>query len=268
MTGRVIVVGSLNLDTVLRLPHLPRPGETVAAPTKVVLPGGKGGNQAVAAARAGAEVLMLGAVGPDGGRYLAHLKASGVETTHIDTVPDTPTGSAVVLTDAAGDNIVVVSEGANAHVQPALDDLGLSNDDVVSLQFELPHHTVFSAAKQAKEAGATVLVNPSPWRPADDILALADVIVVNELEAAELGDTVPASRRCTTLGARGARWGELSVAATRLEPVDTTGAGDSFTGTLAALLATGHAKETALRRAVAAAGGVCGKSGAQQWRSV
>ena len=269
MNGRVIIIGSLNIDTVLEVDSHPRVGETIHAIMATTMPGGKGGNQATAAATAGASVVMVGAVGADGDRYLRHLALCGVDTRLTAVVPGA-SGAATVIVNARGDNSIIVSEGSNAHVDLSqLERITLTSSDVVSLQFELPRGVVRGAAQWASDAGATLIVNPSPWRrDVDDVLRLADVIVVNELEAAQLGDDALAEKVCITRGPAGAVWGGLSVPAPKIEPVDTTGAGDAFTGTLAALLAQGVEREPALQDAVEAASGACLSSGAQAWRSL
>lgn len=270
MMGRVIVVGSLNIDTVLRVARHPRPGETVHALGAQSVPGGKGGNQAAAAADAGAETVFVGAVGDDGARYLRHLQAGGVDVSGVQRCTDIGTGAASVVVDDRGENSIIVLEGANGRVRAAqLDALDLCEGDVVSLQFELPDAVNAEVAARASRRGATVLINPSPWRESrTDVLALADVVIVNEIEAEQLGDVVSADALCITAGAAGARWGGLAAAAPRIEPVDTTGAGDRFAGTLAAMLARGSTRQEALERAVAAASEACLRHGAQQWRSV
>jgi len=270
MTGRVIVVGSLNVDTILGVTDHPRPGETVHALSAQTLPGGKGGNQAVAAAAAGSPTIMIGAVGADGARYLRHLRAAGVDVHGIRVLDDALTGAASVVVDARGENSIIVSEGANAAVVAAqLDAVNLRADDVVSLQFELPPEIVSEVASRAAAAGATVLINPSPWRSdATDVLAHADIVIVNELEAEQLGGMVATERLCVTAGGDGARWSEIAAQAPKIVPVDTTGAGDCFAGTLAAHLAQGATRERALDAAVRAASDACLRHGAQQWRSV
>lgn len=269
MSGRVFVVGSLNIDTVHTVPAHPRVGETIHAVTTTTVPGGKGGNQAVAAAAAGAPTIMVGAVGDDGGRYLEHLGCAGVDTSGVRRAAGVATGAATVIVNAEGDNSIIVTYGANGAVSAEqLAAIALRPGDVVSLQFELRDDVLRAAATWAKEAGATLIVNPSPWRAGlDEVLALADVVLVNELEAADLPAAVPAERICLTLGGDGARWGDLCASAPAISPVDTTGAGDAFAGTLSARLALGSPRAQALQEAVAAASELCLRHGAQQWRS-
>lgn len=254
MATRVCVVGSVNLDSVFTVAALPAPGETVLGSAPSAHPGGKGANQAVAAARAGADVSFVGAVGDDdaGERLRRHLQANRVGTEGLTTVPG-PSGSAVITVDPAGENTIVVAPGANASLTV---DAGLeliAGSDVLLLQLEIPLATATAAARAAQQAGATVMVNVSPIRgDLTELAGLTDVAVVNETESAQFDHRVP--HRVVTLGARGARYtgagGNLDVPSPRVEPVDTSGAGDVFAGVLAAGWADGM--ESALRRACVA----------------
>jgi len=250
MAARVCVVGSVNIDTVYAVAALPAPGETVLATAQSTHPGGKGANQAVAAARAGARVQFVGAVGDDaaGARLRAHLDSNGVDTAGLVTLPG-PSGSAIITVDAAGENTIVVAPGANAALTP--ETLGpIDGCDVLLLQLEIPLSTALAAARQARSAGVTVILNASPV--GGDLAELAgytDVAVVNESESARFHHQVP--HLVVTLGARGARHrgpgGTRTVAAPVLRAVDSTGAGDVFAGVLAAEWAggIGHAVERA-----------------------
>jgi ribokinase len=267
--GRVFVVGSVNLDTITVVPSLPRPGETVRASATRTAPGGKGANQAAAAAAAGAEVRLLGRVGADaaGRRLRAHLEARGVDCALLRD-DAAPTGAALVVVDESAENLIVVRGGANDAVAAA-DLAGLVQElrpgDVVSLQFELPDAVVQEALAQASRAGATSILNPSPWRDRPELLAAADVVVVNEIEALALGSRIGDERVCVTAGSAGARWGGHHVEAPAIVPVDTTGAGDAFTGALAAGLAAGAPPLEALTGAVAAGSEACLRAQAQEW---
>jgi ribokinase len=256
---RVCVVGSLNMDMGFDVDTLPHPGETVLASSARSTPGGKGANQAVAAARAGAQVRLVGATGddPSGAQLRAHLTANRVSTDGLITVGG-PSGAAVVVVDAAGENVIVVAPGANAHLtldSPRLRAL-VADCDVLLVQLEIPVATATAAAREARSAGATVIVNASPSGGEADELAklaeLTDVLVVNEAEAAQWVWPVP--HRVITRGARGATYTgggeEFTVAAPAVEVVDTSGAGDVFAGVLAASWAGG--RDGALRRACAA----------------
>jgi ribokinase len=254
---RVCVVGSINADSNFNVETLPRPGQTVLASAVTVSPGGKGANQAVAAARAGASVRLVAALGEDAAADIlrAHLQDNAVSLDGVSTVPG-PSGCAVIMVDAAAENTIVVAPGANARLHVDADDPLIADSDVVLLQLEIPAGTALAAARVARAAGATVILNASPaGAKAHDLLALseqADVVVVNELEAAEWHWPVP--HLVITRGARGASYlgdGErFDVPAPRVRAVDTTGAGDVFAGVLAAHWPRGH--EHALRRACAA----------------
>lgn len=257
--ARVCVVGSVNADLRFAVPSLPRPGQTVLASSMSSAPGGKGGNQAVAAARAGADVQMVAALGDDpaAGLLRAHLKENGVGLDGVVTVPG-PSGSAVVMVDSAAENAIVVAPGANAHLSvasAAVRDV-IAASDVVLIQLEIPLGTANDAARVAREAGAVVIVNASPaGAPPHELLRLAeatDVVVVNQAEAAEWH--WPVAHLVITRGSRGASYlgdGErFDIPAPAVEAVDTTGAGDVFAGVLAAHWHSGH--EDALRRACTA----------------
>lgn len=259
MAARVCVVGSVNADLTFTVNALPRPGQTVLASALLSSPGGKGGNQAVAAARAGASVQLVAALGSDATaeQLRAHLSANDVGLDGLVSVAG-PSGTAVIVVDAAAENNIVVAPGANAKLSVDSADVQavIADSDVVLLQLEIPIATAIAAARVARAAGATVIVNASPSgaRP-HDLLALselADVVVVNEAEAREWH--WPVAHLVITRGRRGASYlGEderFDVPAPRVTPVDTTGAGDVFAGVLAAGWPTGH--EVALRRACAA----------------
>jgi len=259
MTARVCVVGSVNADLTFTVEALPRPGQTVLASSLLSSPGGKGGNQAVAAARAGASTQLVAALGSDAAadQLRAHLSANDVGLDGVVTVSG-PSGTAVIVVDAAAENNIVVAPGANAQLTVDSGDIRavIADSDVVLLQLEIPIATAVAAAQVARTAGATVIVNASPSgaRP-HDLLALselADVVVVNEAEAREWH--WPVAHLVITRGRRGASYlGEderFDVPAPRVTPVDTTGAGDVFAGVLAAAWRDGH--EVALRRACAA----------------
>jgi len=273
--GRVVVVGSINIDLLVRLPRLPAPGETVVGGSLTRQHGGKGANQAVAAARTGATVVLVGAVGAaDGADSLRALAAEHLDITHVLRC-DAPTGTAVVLVDEqTGENQIAVASGANAlvsagHVDSVLRALDLCPDDVVVFSFELPLAPLSLAADVVRQVGARLVVNPAPARPGfGDVLAGA-LVTPNAAELASLAtgpepqDAALALAARTgepvlvTLGADGALLaasGEVTpFAAHQVAVRDTTGAGDTITGVLAAGLAQGNDLPTAVRRAVAAA---------------
>jgi ribokinase len=267
MPGRVCVLGSLNLDLVTRVATHPSPGETVLGRGLARLPGGKGANQALAAARAGARTTMIGRVGADeaGTAYRRGLAERGVDVAEVTVAEDEPTGHALIAVDAHGENTIIVVPGANGTLTnvPAA---AIQAADVLLVQLEVPLTTVAAAVSVAVAAGVRVVLNPSPWStdlPAE-VLAAADPVVVNEHEATLLADR-PAGSVCVTLGRAGARWSGVAVPAPEVAVQDTTGAGDAFAGTLAAALAAGQNAEQALHTAVTAASEACTWPGAQNW---
>lgn len=257
----VVVLGSLNMDLIVRAPRLPSPGETVAGSNFSTSPGGKGANQAVAAARAGGRVRMIGAVGDDGfgPALIGALDAAGVDTGRVRRVPG-PSGIALITVDDAAENTIVVVGGANTVLTDldAADRAAIAAADLLLLQLETPLSTVTAAARIAAAAGVPVLLNPSPVRPLPaELLAAVHILVVNEDEAAALGDVRPGGGHLiTTLGAAGARYrgpaGEAAASPPPVRAVDTTGAGDAFTGALAVAWSRGDDPASALRRACAA----------------
>ncbi|MDG4667710.1 ribokinase [Mycobacterium sp. 236(2023)] len=256
MATRLCVVGSVNADLTFTVDALPKPGETVLASSLMTSPGGKGGNQAVAAARAGADVQLVAALGTDGAaeQLHTHLETNGVGLRGIAGVPG-PSGSAAILVDAAAENCIVVAPGANAHLSlssPAAQAV-VADSDVVLVSLEIPIDTAVAAARTGRSAGAVVILNASPT-PADPsaLAGLFDVVVVNEDEAPPWTD-LEVRHLVITRGALGVtHLGEMrfDVAAPAVEAVDTTGAGDVFAGVLAANWL--HGPEYALTRACAA----------------
>jgi ribokinase len=267
--GTVCVVGSLNIDLVTTVDTHPRPGETVRGTGLDRLPGGKGANQALAAARAGARSVLCGRIGRDGIAYRDGLERRGVDCANVREA-GTVSGHALIAVDAHGENTIIVIPGANAAMtedEVATHADVITSADVLLLQLEIPMPAVVRAAGLARDAGVRVVLNPSPWSvPTAELLAVADPVVVNEREAEDL-PAGAARSVCVTLGSKGARWGELSAAAPDgVDVVDTTGAGDAFTGALAAALAAGAGEGEALRRAVAAGTEATGRPGAQGWQ--
>ena len=277
-SGRVVVVGSLNVDLVVGLERMPAPGETVMGATLERHPGGKGLNQAVAAARLGARVSMIGTVGSDdSGVWLQGIvRTEGIDATGIISA-DGPSGTALIEVDPTGMNRIVVIPGANAALTAADVTAAINAIDdvaVVLTQGEIPLEAITAAMAAGRACGARTILNPAPVRdyPAS-LLALVDFLVPNEHEAAHLSglptgslvDASEAARHFTgqgvpnailTRGARGAVWvspsSSGSVAAYRVTPVDTVAAGDAFCGGLAAALASGDPLPVALRWASAA----------------
>ncbi|MFD4180795.1 ribokinase [Rhodococcus sp. NPDC058514] len=258
---RITVLGSINMDLVTTTPRLPAPGETILGHTFSTGPGGKGSNQAIAAARAGAAVRFLGAVGDDA--FSAELRAAlvgaGVDTALLREAPG-PSGVALISVDDSGENSIIVVGGANSSVAGLTDDelAAIAGADVLLAQLELPLTVVTAGARHARANGTTVILNPSPVRPLPDgLLECVDVLIVNQTEATQLGTATldRAAHVVTTLGARGATARGHGGVVLRAEPpvvevVDTTGAGDAFAGTLAASWHLGMG--VALARACAA----------------
>lgn len=259
----VLVVGSLNLDLVARTPRIPGPGETVQGSDYVEMPGGKGLNQAVAAARAGVRVAMIGAVGDDvAGPVLRSVAVeAGVDVERVASIVGVPTGRALIAVDDAAENSIVVVPGANAHVRIGV----LPRPRVVLAQLEVGPDVVAEAFRLAREMGATTMLNPAPAeRVSSEVLRLADVVVPNEHELEILGGVSALARAgvrtlIVTLGADGADLLDLTdpdavphrIEPFPVEPVDTTGAGDAFCGGLAARLAAGDPLTVALEFAAA-----------------
>ncbi|QXC62173.1 ribokinase [Aquihabitans sp. G128] len=284
--SRVWVIGSLNVDRGWRVARHPHVGETILGEVVAPAPGGKGLNQAVAAVRVGADVALVGRVGDDDdGRWLASLAAGeGIDVGGVGTALDHATGSALIVVAADGANTVTVDPGANATlaVGPGL---AIEAGDVVVAQLEVPVDAVRAAFDAARAVGATCLLNPSPLGAGRSLVPSADVVVLNQAEAAELAgvgeeatDAVAAIGQAlaiaghdasgagggalrqtvvVTLGARGVAaagpGGQVSLAGVVADVVDTTGAGDCFLGVLAAGLADGLPLEPALDRANRAA---------------
>ncbi|MET0590280.1 MAG: ribokinase [Naasia sp.] len=258
--GRVVVIGSLNVDSVVEVERHPQPGETLMGGDLQTLWGGKGANQAVAAAMAGAETAMVGRVGgdPSGAQYVDRLRSRGIDVTHLRRDEQSVTGHAAIAVAADGENTIIVSPGANARVDA--DDLsaidGMGPGDVLLLQLEIPLTTVAEAVRRAGKRGVRAVINLAPYAdvPAE-VLAACDPVIVNEHEGALLTEAgLSAPSLLTTYGSKGSVWGGVEVPATRVEDVvDTTGAGDSYCGTLAAALAAGADRETAMRAASEAA---------------
>jgi len=273
----ILVFGSINVDLVVPVPHWPGPGETVLGGDYALLPGGKGANQALAARRAGSVVMMAGTVGADGfaETALAVLRRDGVD---LDLVRRTqrPTGCAAIMVSAAGENLIAVAPGANAETSAAqVPDAALGPATTLVLQGEVPATENTALIGRARRRGARILLNLAPPAPiVGHVLAEIDLLVVNAGEAATLdGEPAQVARRLrqglvVTQGAAGvamflADGSRSMVPALPIAPLDTTGAGDTFTGVLAAGLDQQMPLARALRRASAAAGLACLARGAQ-----
>jgi len=291
MPKTIHVFGSLNMDLVCRTPRLPQPGETILGTHFDTLPGGKGANQAVAAARMGATTAMVGRVGDDafGRQLIEGLRADGVAVDGIAVDAIAPTGVAAIAVDAAGGNTIVVVPGANGQVGPEdVDRLTgqLQPGDLLLLQFEVPLEAVIRAAQRAKAQGVTVIVDPAPARsdlPAA-FLPTVDIFTPNQIEASQITglpvtDIATATAAADQLVQRGVGLAliklgsEGAVLATRdrtlyqpalpVTAIDTVAAGDAFNGGLAVALAEGMGLEPAARFATAVAAAAVMVPGAQ-----
>ena len=252
--GRVVVAGSVNVDLVARTERHPQAGETVSATSLDTLPGGKGANQALAAARAGATTLMIGCVGDDvfGPDMRENLRREGVEAAGLRTQTGATTGTALVVVDRNGENRIVVVPGALEHLSPAHVD-GFSHRiaaaDVLVVQLEIPLWTALYALEVGTAAGVRTILNPAP-APAEPIAPICDYVTPNESEAAMV-----AGARATvvrTLGEDGAEIAGERIAPFPAQVVDTTGAGDAFTAAFAVALAEGRDVKEAARWGCAA----------------
>jgi len=273
MAGRVCVIGSANMDMVVRAQKLPAPGETVVGGSFHTSPGGKGANQAVAAARMGARVTMVGRLGADasGTELRKVLSREGVDLTAVRTAAGVPTGVALITVDEeSGENTIVGVGGANLLVSPedVRDVAGLIRSaEVLLMQLEVPVETVEAATSLARAAGRMVILNAAPAQPLpESLLSSLDVLIVNETEAAaiagaesaddpeQLAETLRGKGPAAvvlTLGGRGAIVAEQSgttvVPSIKVAATDTVGAGDAFCGTLAAMRAEGKSLAQAVR---------------------
>ncbi len=287
--GPIAVVGSINMDLVVRTAHVPAPGETVLGRDFSEIPGGKGANQAVAVARLGARAIMVGRVGNDdlGRRLIAGLKADGVDCTHVLTTPGVASGIAMIVVAGSGENAITVASGANFRVTPADVDAAesvLRSARVCLLQLELPVETVVHAIELCRQVGVETILDtaPAPASEVPDDLFHADIVTPNESEAARLTHLPAASEPqviaaalhawgCESLvlklGERGAYVsspdGEFAVPGFMVDTVDTTAAGDAFTGALAVARARGSALLEATRLANRAGALACTRWGAQ-----
>lgn len=289
----IAVVGSANQDYIVRVPTAPAPGETVLASSLLTQPGGKGANQAVAAARMGANVSFIGAVGDDsdGASLLRELRTEGVDTTNVEIINRVRTGLALVSVFDTGDNSIIVVPGTNFAISPDRVSRALKRiaTDAGALhmvvQAELRSEVIAAAVHATAEAGGRSIVNLAPYQPlAPDVLALCDPLVLNQSEASSLVgwkvEDVPAAARAAgqialavksvviTIGAQGAYWADTTGSGHVAAPivtdvVDTMGAGDAFVGALAAYLARGERLARAVEVGVLAGSHAVRRPGAQ-----
>jgi ribokinase len=269
----IVIVGSLNADLVVRTERFPRPGETLHGSDLQILPGGKSANQAVAAGRLGGKVAMVGAVGADGNGdlLLRSVRDSGVDTARVHVLDDVSTGTAVITVDSHGENTIVISPGANGRL--SVEDIAhadvLDEAAVLGLCLEIPLDVVLAAARRVHAAGGTVLTNLSPFGDVpEELLELTDVLLINEHEAAQLGEhgvdrsiVTAGSAGCTVLDGPGAP--PVAVPAPKVDAVDTTGCGDAFMGAAALRLAEGDTLVEAARFAVRVGAFAATREGAQ-----
>jgi len=281
----IVVLGSINVDLVVRVRELARPGETVAGDDLRLFPGGKGANQAVAAARAGAKVRMVGALGKDGFAEVAMrgLADAGIDSASI-RVSERPTGVALIAVDQRGQNYITVAPGANFTVEAKWLASNLSSGDHLGLQLEIPLPEIETAIQKAVSLGARICLNAAPAKELRDAAYSGlDYLVVNETEAEMIAGrfslasspadfAIAAHRRwgltaIVTLGADGAlatsEAGSHRIKAPAVKVVDTTAAGDSFVGAFLAAMDAGRGLSRALREGVAAGSLACTREGAQ-----
>jgi ribokinase len=287
-TPKIVVIGSANVDLVARVPYLPEAGETLLGSAFFQTMGGKGANQAVAAAKLGAEVTLIARVGDDmyGAACRAAYEKAGVKTLALQTTPLAPTGIALIAVADSGENHIIVVSGANAHLSP--EDVekhseAIRSADAVLLQLEIPLETVEKAVEIAHSAGRRIILNPAPYRPLSRaLLEKISVLTPNLTEAEKmLGGALAGDDRVLaqsllglgpqslvlTLSARGAlaagSWGQARIPALPVTPLDTTGAGDAFSAALAVALAEGKALDQAARFASVVSGLAVTREGAQ-----
>ncbi|MBY5922032.1 ribokinase [Ferrimonas balearica] len=285
------VLGSINVDHVAQVDHFPRPGETLTARQYDIVAGGKGANQAVAAARLGARTTLVGCVGEDaiGAEMVAQFQADGIDTTAIDEVVGHNTGLAMIYVDSQGENTIGIWPGANAALSPErvlAHHHCITDADLLLLQLETPVESLERAAELAREAGTTVVLNPAPARALpDSLLRHVDILTPNETEAEQLSgiaiNTLEDADRAAqalherfgiktviiTLGKRGVWLSESgtgkSIPGFVVEAVDTTGAGDTFNGAMVTALLEGESMDKAIRFGQAAAALSVTRMGAQ-----
>ena len=284
----IVVVGSLNADLVVRSPRFPAPGETIRGEDLATIPGGKGANQAVAAARLGARVAMIGCVGADafGATLIENLKQNNVDVRHVLRDGSAATGTAIIIVDSNGQNSIILSPGANARVSESdIEPAVLAGAQLLLLQFEIPMEAVLYAARLAKQKRVRVILNPAPAREIpEELLKTVDFILPNESELALLAQkkitdkasleaaahalvSRGAANVIVTLGEKGAllmgRHTKKYIPSYKVKPVDTTGAGDAFIGGMASALLHRKSPQDAVKYGCACGALATTKFGAQ-----
>ncbi len=284
----IVVFGSLNIDMVMRMKHLPRPAETVLCPSYDLVSGGKGGNQAVAASKGGGDVKLFGKIGDDefGRLLMNNLRQTNIDLVGVILDKKSATGCAAICVDDKGENMITVASGANASLkEKEVPDFLLGEGTTLLLQMETNAEENWKLIRRAKKFGAKVILNLAPvFNVPEDILSLVDVIVMNQVEAATLGlhlgyevisPTIVSRRMAATygnicvvtLGGEGAIASSpheiWNIKAMDIRPVDTTAAGDAFVGILAHGMDSGLDLPMALRRASVGSGLACMTNGAQ-----
>lgn len=263
--AKIIVLGSINMDVVVTAPKHPQLGETIFGDALHFIPGGKGSNQAVAAGRLGGDVVLIGRLGQDAFGDTLHefLTQEGIDLSQLRRVADAPTGTALITVDHSSENTIVVISGANRRFDPTeLDPVSIQRGDVIVSQFEVPQASIRALFSKARAAGATTVLNPAPASEFEaDVLALTDVLIVNETELAYFAQASlsadldvlagyakslssdSAQVIVVTIGAQGALFVQgdevLHVEGIKVQAVDTTGAGDCFVGALSVALSEG-----------------------------
>ncbi len=284
----IVVIGSLNADLVVRAPRFPAPGETIQGEDLATIPGGKGANQAVAAARLGASVAMIGCVGADvfGSTLIENLKQNKVDVRHVRRDGSAATGTAIIVVDGNGENSIVLSPGANAKIASHdIEPAALTGAKLLLLQLEIPIETVIYSARLAREKRIGVILNPAPaGNVPEELLKLADYLVPNETELGLLAgkrvtgkDALEGAARSlvargvknviVTLGEKGAlivnRLSKKYVPSFKVKPVDTTAAGDAFIGGMALALLRKKSLKDAVQYACACGALATTRFGAQ-----
>ncbi len=287
---KIVVIGSINTDMVIRTPHIPIPGQTLLGQSFIINGGGKGANQAISAARMGCEVVLIAKIGNDsfGQQALEALRKENINVRYISKDPDEPTGVALITVDDDGENTIVVALGANAKL--SIRDIiaaehEIEKADAVLFQLEVPLETIYEGMKLAKKHNKTIILNPAPTQILDDkLLSMVDIITLNQIESLFLTDLIVEDKSnaieaseilhkkgvetvIVMMGEQGSYISSINfkgmIPAKLVQPVDTTSEGDIFTGALVSYLLEGKPLEEAVKFANVAAALSISKHGAQ-----